>query len=157
MESSLCAVVLCSWIQLMAAKRHIKVCPESSISLDFLGNLDSGFNLPVLTVVTDGKILLLEDQGALWDRIQRGHHKRRRDINADIQGTVCRPYRRDGVGYGAVIRDLTPIRSSTKGRDIGRSNCRSRSLLLRPEDLIDEELSQEEDPETVDDGPEGGL
>lgn len=157
MVSSFRAVVLRRWIQLLASERHVEVRPECSILLDFFGNLDSGFNLPVLTVVADGKILLLKDQGVLWDRVERGHHNRRRDIDSEVQGTVCRPYRRDGIGNMAVSRDLTPIRSSAKGRDVSSFNCRSRSLLLRSEDLTDDELSQEEDPETLDGGPEAGL
>lgn len=85
---------------------------------------------------------------------------RRGDVNADIQGTVRRPHRRNAAGDSAPVFDFIASGTIDISRDLaGRASRRTTLslILVSAEELAHSKLDEGEDGDTLDDGPEVEL
>lgn len=157
MDSVVGIIIFRGGIQLMSSESKEKMRPEGAVVLNFLGERNRRLDFPRIAEVSKRKIFLLKNKSTLWKCAKTGYYDRWKNVDIEIQGTVGGPYRDNDIGDGAVIRNFAASRTISEGRDTTRLGSRSSILLLRAEELVDDELRQQEDTETVKGGSEAGL
>lgn len=140
-------IIFGSGIQLVSGATQKEVGPEGTVLLNLLGNFDSGIDFTGVAVVSDCKVLLLQYQNTIRG-FELGNDDRWSNIDTEINSAIGRPDWGDEIGESTVLGIFARMRAVGESRDPTGVFTRRGSILASHE-LVDTELNQQEDSESL--------